>query len=79
MLAKQIWEGGIRDKADCEDPHWQSSHWGVHYPRLLLALKHELDPQGLLYRHYAVESELWSDDGNCWIERAPGLRSLRNR
>ena len=52
------------NEADYEDPHWQVSHWGRNYPRLL-ALKRQHDPQGLFYGHHAVGSELWSEDGNC--------------
>jgi FAD/FMN-containing dehydrogenase len=65
-LDGEPFSGSYWNEADYEDPHWQVSHWGVHYPRLL-ALKQNLDPQGLFYGHHAVGSELWSDGGNCRI------------
>ena len=56
-----------RNEADFEDPDFQVSHWGDHYPRLL-ELKKKYDPQGLFYGHHAVGSELWDASGNCRVD-----------
>eukprot|EP01051_Picozoa_sp_SAG22_P038725 SAG22_NODE_20010_length_269_cov_0.911765_1_plen_89_part_11 len=52
------YSGSYWNEADYQDPHWQASHWGATYPRLL-ALKQKYDPQGLFYGHHSVGSELW--------------------
>ena len=61
--------GSYWNEADYEDPSFQQSHWGSSYPRLL-ALKKQLDPQGLFYGHHSVGSELWDETGNCRVHAA---------
>lgn len=50
--------------ASYHDPHWQEANWGSNYPGLL-AVKHDVDPEGLFTCHHCVGSEDWSGDGNC--------------
>ena len=58
--------GAYWNECDYSDPEWQTSHWGVHYPRLL-DIKRRYDPQGLFVCHHCVGSEAWSADGNCRV------------
>jgi FAD/FMN-containing dehydrogenase len=41
---------------------WQHAYWGDNYPRLL-AIKKQVDPDGLFFVHHGVGSEDWSADG----------------
>ena len=41
---------------------WQHAYWGDNYPRLL-AIKKQVDPDGLFFVHHGVGSEEWSPDG----------------
>ena len=58
--------GAYWNECDYSDPEWQTSHWGVHYPRLL-DIKRRYDPHGLFVCHHCVGSEAWSADGNCRV------------
>jgi FAD/FMN-containing dehydrogenase len=44
------------------EPRWQEAFWGTNYPRLL-ALKEQVDPDGLFFMHHGPGSERWSTDG----------------
>ena len=44
------------------EPRWQEAFWGANYPRLL-ALKEQVDPDGLFFMHHGPGSERWSADG----------------
>ena len=41
---------------------WQRAYWGSNYPRLL-ALKEQVDPDGLFFMYHGPGSERWSADG----------------
>ncbi len=44
------------------DADWQRSFWGTNYARLL-AVKQQVDPDGLFFVYHGVGSERWSADG----------------
>ncbi|MDP3705035.1 MAG: FAD-binding protein [Legionellaceae bacterium] len=48
--------GTYANEADYFEPDWQRSFWGENYPRLL-AIKKEVDPDGLFHCHHCVGSE----------------------
>ncbi|XP_002981361.2 uncharacterized FAD-linked oxidoreductase ARB_02478 [Selaginella moellendorffii] len=56
--------GTYINEADFNEPDWQQSFFGEHYPRLQ-AIKSKVDPSGLFRCHHCVGSEKWSDDLNC--------------
>ena len=53
--------GAYWNEADYDDDDWQTSHWGIHYPRLR-AIKATYDPKGLFVCHHCVGSEDWTAD-----------------
>jgi FAD/FMN-containing dehydrogenase len=54
--------GSYVSESNYFEPDWQRSFWGSNYPRLL-AVKQQVDPDGLFFVHHGVGSERWSDDG----------------
>ncbi|EFW99679.1 FAD fmn-containing isoamyl alcohol oxidase [Grosmannia clavigera kw1407] len=56
--------GAYMNEADFQRPHFQEAFYGSNYGRLR-AIKNVLDPDGLLYGHTAVGSEMWTvaEDG----------------
>jgi FAD/FMN-containing dehydrogenase len=64
--------GTYVNESDYFEPDWQQTFWGDHYSKLL-AIKTKYDPEGLLFCHHCVGSEVWSDDGRCRM-RAGGSR-----
>jgi len=63
-LRKAFPTGSYANEGDYFEPEWQETFWGENYPRLL-AVKHQVDPAGLLVCHHCVGSEEWTEDGNC--------------
>ncbi|KAL1914396.1 uncharacterized protein VTP21DRAFT_8914 [Calcarisporiella thermophila] len=56
--------GTYGNEADPNEPNWQESYFGTHYPRLK-AIKDQIDPAGLFMCRNCVGSEEWSNDLNC--------------
>jgi len=54
--------GSYVSESNFFEPNWQKSFWGSNYPRLL-AVKQQVDPDGLFFVHHGVGSERWSADG----------------
>ncbi|EFJ04336.1 hypothetical protein SELMODRAFT_2240, partial [Selaginella moellendorffii] len=52
--------GTYINEADFNEPDWQQSFFGEHYPRLQ-AIKSKVDPSGLFRCHHCVGSEKWSN------------------
>ncbi|KAK4677478.1 hypothetical protein QC764_405020 [Podospora pseudoanserina] len=65
--------GSYLSEGDINEPNWQQSFYGSHYPRLL-QLKKKYDPTGLFYAHTAVGSEDWEVEGQL-----PGLPTQNGR
>ena len=54
--------GSYVAESDYFQKNWQHSFWGTNYARLL-AVKQQVDPDGLFFVHHGVGSEGWSTDG----------------
>jgi len=54
--------GSYVSESNFFETNWQQSFWGSNYPRLL-AVKQQVDPDGLFFVHHGVGSERWSADG----------------
>jgi FAD/FMN-containing dehydrogenase len=54
--------GSYVAESDYFEPDWQRAFWGANYARLL-AVKQQVDPDGLFFVHHGVGSEAWSADG----------------
>jgi FAD/FMN-containing dehydrogenase len=54
--------GSYVSESNFFEPNWQQSFWGSNYSRLL-AVKQQVDPDGLFFVHHGVGSERWSADG----------------
>ncbi|MES1161525.1 MAG: BBE domain-containing protein, partial [Rhizobacter sp.] len=54
--------GSYVSESNYFEADWQQSFWGSNYPRLL-AVKQQVDPDGLFFVHHGVGSERWSADG----------------
>lgn len=54
--------GSYVSESNYFEPDWQRSFWGANYARLL-AVKQQVDPDGLFFVRHGVGSERWSDDG----------------
>ncbi|KAK3987469.1 bifunctional solanapyrone synthase [Cladorrhinum sp. PSN332] len=64
--------GAYMSEGDINEPNFQQSFYGSHYPRLL-ALKNKYDPTGLFYAPTAVGSEGWYITGQVpWIPTQNG-------
>jgi hypothetical protein len=66
--------GAYFNEADSFEPEWQTSFFGVHYPRLF-DIKRRYDPDGLLWCRRCVGSEMWVEqrDGRlCRAEKKGG-------
>ncbi|PLB51463.1 FAD-binding domain-containing protein [Aspergillus steynii IBT 23096] len=61
--------GAYFNEASDNEPDWQRSFFGPHYPKLQ-AIKQKYDPNGLLYCHQCVGSELWSEKEDGKLCRA---------
>lgn len=46
------------NEGDVNEPNWQDTYWGPHYPRLL-RLKKKFDPLGVLYAKATPGTEEW--------------------
>lgn len=70
--------GSYMSEGDINEPNFQQSFYGEHYPRLL-ALKKKLDPTDLFYAPTAVGSEEWFvTDQVPWIPTQNGKLCRRN-
>jgi hypothetical protein len=64
--------GSYMSEGDINEPDFQQSFYGTHYPRLH-ALKKKYDPTGLFYAPTAVGSEEWEVTGQVeWIPTQNG-------
>lgn len=64
--------GSYMSEGDINEPSFQQSFYGSHYPRLY-ALKQQYDPTGLFYAATAVGSEDWEVTGQLpWIPTQNG-------
>ena len=70
--------GSYLSEGDINEPDFQQSFYGSHYPRLL-ALKKKYDPSGLFYAPTAVGSEDWYVTGQVpWIPTQNGRLCRRS-
>ncbi|KAL7752349.1 hypothetical protein RI367_002395 [Sorochytrium milnesiophthora] len=56
--------GSYVNDADPNERDWQVNKYGANYQRLQ-AIKRQVDPAGLFVCRHCVDSEQWTDDGNC--------------
>ncbi|KAL7753205.1 hypothetical protein RI367_000980 [Sorochytrium milnesiophthora] len=56
--------GSYVNDADPNERDWQVNKYGANYQRLQ-AIKRQVDPAGLFVCQHCVDSEQWTDDGNC--------------
>ena len=54
--------GAYLNECNYFEADWQRRFWGPHYARLL-AIRNQVDPDGLFVVHHGVGSEVWSADG----------------
>ncbi|KAE8360448.1 hypothetical protein BDV27DRAFT_148700 [Aspergillus caelatus] len=61
--------GAYFNEANANEPNWQWSFFGAHYPRLQ-AIKQTYDPEGLLWCRQCVGSERWMEQEDGRLCRA---------
>jgi FAD/FMN-containing dehydrogenase len=60
--------GSYVSESDYFERAWQTSFWGINYPKLA-SVKQQYDPAGLFFVRHGVGSEVWSDDGFTRLRR----------